>query len=205
LIEDVPNKKSKEKPMKNRILVALLPTLSLCACGSNNDDLIANVTNDYPTNIRVNVEVGEDVCIKEADDSNYSLYFAHLENGAYKFYENTPGNGNTWQEFVPVYTINENPNRVDAMRAFSGRASSMFSELFNIEIVNGHKTNGTSEINGVNTNIYGVNDMGYWLADNPKMFMLIAPVGEIDENNAHWRIEVKSFVNITSFTSLPEF
>ena len=200
--------------MKNGILVILLPTLSLCACApKNNDDLIANVTNEFPTNLRVVVEVGlsdsgyiemvgEDVCIKYTiSDNGDNFYFAHLNNGDYKFYQNTVNNGHTWQEFVPVYTAKENPTRADALNAFIGITNSMFYELFNIEIVNGHKTNGTSEINGVNTNIYGVNNMGYWLADNPKMFMLIAPV---DENlNPEWRIEVKSFESITTFTVAP--
>ncbi len=59
-------------------------------------------------------------------------------------YEKDVKYGGEWESFVPVTTDRENPSTYDALLAFNGAVSTMFANVFNIEVVNGHKSTGTA-------------------------------------------------------------
>ena len=213
--------------MKKLVLLSVLSLMSLTACnfnvnidtdgdGDQKDQIDTNT--EVPTNIRVELTMGkttnesgyieivdDDVCINIKKPQNYNLlFFAHWDTDSYDFYKNDAMNSTEWEVIVPVGTY-ASPDREAAIKALTGYSGSVFSDMFNMVVLEGATKGGSETINGKETTIYTTGYYKYWLLNDFKMFMKCEPNPENEELDPDWCHEVTSYETINAFTRKPSF
>ena len=197
--------------MKKLFIIPLALFLTGCFTKPETPDDVARYENDVPTNIRVDLNigqttgekgyieiVGEDICINEQVPDSYNTYFyIHWSNDGYSFYRKEQNKD--WEVIVPVGTYAK-ADRENAINSLVGYTGSAFSELFNIKLVNGYKSNGTNEMLGFTTDTYDTEQYFYCLSVQHKMFFKCMPHEDV---NPDWGFEVTAVKSITSFTVQP--
>jgi len=199
--------------MKKLILICA-SLLCLSACSFNSVDEGPTFKTTAPTDIKVELKVGwlneekglievvdKDVYINSYQKDNYNYsYFAHFDNGNYTYYTKDVLHNSDWESYVPVVTNFENMTTLDAINSLVGAISSSYSDIFNVELINGVKSSGTAEVLGIETSIHNVANRTYWYFEGINMFLKI-----YDETEEELSCEVTNYQYYKHFDDSPSF
>ena len=198
--------------MKKLILIcASLLCLSGC---SFNDDNGPTFKNTAPNNFMCELKVGwfneekgtleivdNDVYINTFKKDSYNTsYFAHLKDGNYEYYTKDVLNNGDWESYTPVVPTFSNMTTLDVINSLVGAISSLYSDIFNVEAINGVKSSGTAKVLGIDTDIYNVDSKTYWYFEGINMFLKI-----YDESEQEWSCEVTNYQYYKHFDDSPSF
>lgn len=197
--------------MKKLVIISA-SFLCLTACSFMSHETVYE--NKIPNDMRIELDVGwfdkekglievvnNDVYINtyKKDSYDYS-YFAHLNNGNYEYYRKDVLHEEDWEIFTPATPNFENMTTLDAINSFVGAISSLYSDIFCINVINGVKSSGTAKVLDIDTSIYNVESKTYWYFDGINMFLKI-----YDESEKEWSCEVTNYQYYKHFTDAPNF
>ena len=167
--------------MKKLILISA-SILSLSACSLFGD----HFKNTPPTDFKVAFNVGnsgekglievvdKDVYINSYQKDNFNnSYFAHFVDDSYAYYHKDVKNNGDWESYTPETANTKNMTTLDAINAFVGTVSGLYSDIFNVELINGHRSSGTEEVIGIDTDVYNVGSKTYWYYEGVNTFLKI--------------------------------
>ena len=198
--------------MKKLIIVSTaLLCLTACSFDTTSEKVYKNTA---PTNIRIDLKVGwfdeeiglievvdNDIYINSSKKDSYSnSYFAHFDNGGYSYYKKDVLHDGEWESFVPVTTNTENMTTLDAINSLVGSVSSLYSDIFNVEVINGVESSGTATLLYAETSIYNIDSKTYWYFEGINIFFKI-----YDESEQEWSCEVTEYQYYKHFTDAPTF
>ena len=89
---------------------------------------------------------------------------------------------------------------LDVINSLVGAISSLYSDIFNVEVINGAKSSDTAKVLGIDTDIYNVDSKTYWYFEGINMFLKI-----YDESEQEWSCEVTNYQYYKHFDDSPSF
>ena len=167
--------------MKKIILISA-SILSLTACSLFGD----HFKNTPPTDFKVAFNVGysgekglievvdKDVYINSYQNDKFNnSYFAHFDNDNYVYYHKDVLHDGDWESYTPETANTKNMTTLDAINVFVGAVNGLYFDIFNVELINGHRSSGTEKVISIDTDVYNVGSKTYWYFEGINIFLKI--------------------------------